>query len=310
MVGTAMARERLFALRETIARLEGKTTPERVVAPPMDGATLERKTTRRLSLGIAALDEALGGGVPLDGLSEIRCRLLVDAGAASGFAAALMSRLQAEEEEQRGRSASPVLWIGETVATMEAGMPHPIGLFHFGLARRNFFHAAPRKLDEALWLAESAVESRAFCVIIFEVRGNPAHFGLTESRRLSLRAKAAGKPLIVLRAGGEEEASSAACRFLAEPAPARPRPLPDGSELAGSIGNPVFRLTLEKSRSPAPFSLFLEWNSHDRRFVLLEQPEHLAVDAPAHSGALFSAPADRSDRTAQMGSVLAFDRAS
>ncbi|WP_075291833.1 hypothetical protein [Pararhizobium arenae] len=305
MVGSAMARERLFALRETIARLEGKTTPDLSEKSLHDR---EEVALHHLSLGIGAFDDALGGGLPLWGLSEIRCRLLADAGAASGFATALAIRIQAEQKLRSDRPYQPVLWIGDTVGMMEAGLPHAIGLMHFGLARRGFFHAAPRKLEDALWLAESAVDSGAFCVIIFEVRGNPTHFGLTESRRLNLRAKAAGKPLLLLREGGEEEASSAICRFLAEPSPARPRNLPDGSPLEGSIGNPVFRLTLEKSRSPAPLSLLLEWNAHERRFISLQQPR--PDEKPAHSGARLPASADGPNRAQQMGAVLAFDRAS
>lgn len=308
MVGTAMARERLFALRETIARLESRTTPDLSEKPLRDGG--QQRAPRRLSLGLDIVDEALGGGVPLQGLSEIRCRLLADAGAASGFTAALAVRIQREEEERGGGSFAPVLWIGDTVGTMEAGLPYAIGLLQFGLARRGFFHAAPRKLEDALWLAESAVESGAFCAVIFEIRGNPAHFGLTESRRLNLRAKAAEKPLLLLREGGEEEASSATCRFLAEPAFARQRPLPDGAPLEGSIGNPVFRLTLEKSRSPSPLSFLLEWNSHDRRFVSHKQPQRQPHKTPSHSGARLSASGDGPDRTRQMGAVLAFDRAS
>ncbi|KQV35794.1 MULTISPECIES: hypothetical protein [unclassified Rhizobium] len=300
MVGTAMARERLFTLRETIARLEGKAVPDLSETPLRN----DTQTVRHLSLGVDSLDEALGGGIPLQGLSEIRCRLLVDAGAASGFTTALAARMQAEEKVRSGRSLAPVLWIGDTVGTMEAGLPHAVGLIHFGLARHGFFHAAPRKLDDALWLAEAAMESGAFCAVIFEVRGNPAHFGLTESRRLSLKAKAAGKPLLLLREGGEEEASSAACRFLAEPAPARPRLLAGGGQLEGSIGNPVFRLTLEKSRSPAPLSLLLEWNPHDRRFAVIPD------ETLTHSGARLSASAHGPDRPQQMGTVLAFDRAS
>lgn len=296
MVGSAMARERLFTLRETIARLEGKAVPDLSETPLRN----DTETARHLSLGIDMLDEALGGGIPLQGLSEIRCRLLVDAGAASGFAAALAARIQRHSD----RPFAPLLWIGDTVATMEAGLPHAIGLIHLGLGRRGFFHAAPRKLEDALWLAETALESGAFCAVILEVRGNPAQFGLTESRRLSLKAKAVGKPLLLLREGGEEEASSAACRFLAEPAPARPRPLPGGARLEGSIGNPVFHLTLEKSRSPAPLSLLLEWNPHDRRFAVVPN------ETLTHSGARLPASAGRPDRPQQMGAVLAFDRAS
>lgn len=300
MVGSAMARERLFALRETIARLEGRAVPDLSEAPLRN----DKQTARHLGLGVDTLDEALGGGIPLQGLSEIRCRLLVDAGAASGFTAALAARLQMEEKARSGQPFAPVLWIGDTVATMEAGLPHAVGLIHLGLGWRGFFHAAPRRLDDALWLAETALESCAFCAVIFEVRGNPAHFGLTESRRLSLKAKAAGKPLLLLREGGEEEASSAACRFLVEPAPARPRLLAGGGQLEGSIGNPVFQLILEKSRSPAPLSLLLEWNPHDRRFAVIPD------ETLAHTGARLSASADRPHQPRQMGTVMAFDRAS
>jgi protein ImuA len=138
------------------------------------------------------------------------------------------------------------------------------------------------------------------------------HFGLTESRRLGLRAKASGRPLFLLRQSGEEEASSAIFRFLAEPAPAQARPLPDGSMLGGSIGNPVFRLTLEKSRNPAPLSLLLEWNPHDRRFFPVRQSADTRFpdERAAHSGAELPASADRPDRTEEVGSLLAFARSS
>jgi protein ImuA len=314
----AVARETLFALRETIARLEGKPVPALAAATREAVAVdedLPKSSGRRESLsletGIAALDEALDGGVPLDALTEIRSLSLRDAGASTGFALALTARLRAGENSSPTNRAA-VLWIGDTVATMEAGLPYAIGLKDFGLEPKGFLHAAPRKLEEALWVAEAALASAVFSVVILEVRGNPARFGLTESRRLSLRAKAAGRPLFLLRQGAEEEASSALFRFSVEPAPASARFLPDGSMLGGSIGNPSFRLTLEKSRNPAPLSFVLEWNSNDRRFssILDQQRPALSDRKPAYPGPRLSETSDRSDRPQTMGSVLAFDRAS
>src|ERR1044072_7232693 len=119
-------------------------------------------------------------------------------------------------------------------------------------SRASSSRPAPRTRKHPLWLAQAAIESAAFSAVIFEVRGNPAHFGLTESRRLSLRARAARHPLFLVRQAGAEEASSAVFRLHVEPPPAGLRPLPDVSRLSGSIGNPIFRLTLEKSRNPAP----------------------------------------------------------
>lgn len=323
MAETAVARETLFALRETIARLEGRPVPELAAAEQEvmaadDGRRKDADERLLLPLGIPRLDKALEGGLPLDGMTEIRSHLLREAGAASGFALALASRLQVgrlqvgkDEAGKDEKESSPVLWIGDTVAAMEAGFPYAVGLKDFGLQPERFLYAAPRKLEEALWLAETAVASGVFSVIILEVRGNPARFGLTESRRLSLRAKTACRPLFVLRQAGEEEASSATFRFSVEPGPASSRLLPDGSMLGGSIGNPVFRLTLEKSRNPAPLSILLEWNSHDRQFnAPVPEPERSlpAERKPTHPGAYLSASVDRPDRTKALGPVLAFVR--
>jgi protein ImuA len=317
MAKVAVAREKLFALRETIARLEGKPAPALAAAdmhalaesnPPIQKRT---KDQQRLGFDIPDLDEVLEGGLPLDGLTEIRTQMLRDGAAGSGFAMALAARLQRRDDEEN-HAFLPILWISDRVSTLEAGIPYAVGLRDFGLRPELFLHASPRKLEDALWLAEAAIESGVFPATILEVRGNPKPFGLTESRRLSLRAKASRRPLFLLRQAGEEEASSAAFRFFAEPAPAQALLLPDGSMLGGSIGNPVFRLTLEKSHNPAPLSFLLEWNSHDRRFL----PVHQSVDSrlpgerAAHSGALLPASSDRPDRQKAMGALLAFDRAS
>lgn len=315
MAQSAVARERLFALRETIAKLEGRPVPALAAAEnqALADTVLDKPRSEdalRLPLGVPALDEALDGGLPLDGLTEIRTTLLRNAGASSGFVLAIAAMLQHRDEDLGAHL--PILWIADTVATMEAGQPYAVGLSDFGLKPRLFLHAAPKKLEDALWLAETAVESGVFPATILEVRGNPRPFGLTESRRLNLRAKASRRPLFLLRQAAEEEASSAIFRFLAEPASSAARPLPDGSMLGGSIGNPIFRLTLEKSRNPAPFSILLEWNPHDRRFfpVRPSADTRFPGERSAHSGAAFPASADRSHIQEEVGSLLAFARSS
>ncbi len=312
MAKHATAQETLFALRERIARLEGRALPALAAAEQADSAAdPEGRKTKgnqpRLPFGIMQMDTALEGGLPLDGMTEIRSLLMGDAGAASGFALSLASHLKAKRP-----SEAPVLWIGDVVSAQEAGIPYSAGLRQFGLNLRDILYASPRKLDDALWLAETGVASGALSAIILEIRGNPRHFGLTESRRLGLRAKAAGRPLFLLRHAGEEEASSALFRFLVEPAPAADRHLPDGSMLGGSIGHPVFRLTLEKSRSPAPLSLLLEWNPHDRQFSLGRETGKAFSfrNPPAHPGTRLPASADRQDRAPALGTVMAFERAS
>jgi hypothetical protein len=72
MAKPAVTRERLFALRETIAKLEGEPAP--ALAAEESQALTEHNfagegggNALRLPLGIPALDEATDGGVPLDG---------------------------------------------------------------------------------------------------------------------------------------------------------------------------------------------------------------------------------------------------
>ena len=312
MAPGATAQEKLFALREQIARLEGKPLPALAAAEQTEAAALsegQRAKPRhaRLPLGIASMDAALEGGLPLDGITEIRTILSGDAGAASGFALSLAAYFKT-----RDSSGAPLLWIGDYLASHEAGIPYASGFRQLGLEPKDILYASPRKLEDALWIAETAVASGAVSATILEIRGNLKHFGLTESRRLSLRTKAAGRPLFLLRHAGEEEASSALLRFLAEPAPASRRRLADGSMLGGSIGHPVFRLTLERSRNPAPLSFFLEWNSRDRQFSLVrETGEAFSPGYPtAHPRARFPTSADGQDRPQTMGPVLAFERAS
>lgn len=304
MAKPALAQETVFALRETIARLEGKALPVLAAAKANETERVARDESLIVSTGISYLDQALEGGLPRDAVTELRSNGLRHAGALSGLALAFACLFQKEN--------TPLLWISDRMTVSEAGFPYTLGLKRFGLSVPRFFHAAPNRLEDALWLAEAALASGIFAMTFLEVRGNPASFGLRESRRLSLRAKAAQKPLFILRHGGEEEASSALFRFHVEPSHASPRRLPDGSLLGGSIGSSVFRLTLEKSRNPAPLSLHLEWNHHDRRFSLIEQPEHalLSGQPPAHTGAPLSKAFDRSHPEAPLGSVLAFERAS
>jgi protein ImuA len=312
MAANATAQETLFALREQIARLEGKALPAAAAAEQARSAAQVEKDDvhddrMRLPFGIPVLDEALNGGLQLDSITEIRSLSLYDAGAASGFVLSLVSRLKSD-----GIVEGPMLWIADAYSAGEAGVPHIGGIRQFGLDPHGVFHASPRRLDDALWLAEAALTSRAFAATILEIHDNPKSFGLTESRRLNLRAKAAGRPLFLLRHAGDEEASSASFRLLVEPAPALERRLPDGTMLGGSIGHPVFQLTLEKSRNPAPLSFLLEWNPSDRQFYLAHETDKPAAfhSWSAHPSTSFPIPADRQDRPQAVGAVLAFERAS
>ncbi|MCO6184818.1 ImuA family protein [Rhizobium sp. L1K21] len=297
MAQPALAKGTLCALRQTIARIEaGQSHTETLEA---------RGENPRLPLGVEAFDEALSGGLMLSGLNELRAPFTTDCGAASGFALAL-STLALERRDMPGL----VLWIGEAITGREAGYPHAAGLLNLGFEPANLIYATPRKMEDALWICETALEVSAFAAVILEIRGNPARFGLAESRRLHLRARASRMPLFLLRQAGEEEASSAHTRLRIEPAAAAERLRPDGVPMSGTIGRPRFAVTIEKSRNPAPLTVLLEWNAHERQFSLARTARPSRALEPALSRTPLSASAERPDRAQTVGSIVAFERAS
>ncbi|WP_438751222.1 ImuA family protein [Pararhizobium sp. O133] len=313
---STMTRERLSALRETISRLENENVPGLLKTARKGnsagfGLTAEKEeegvSGPVLPLGVDALDAVLQGGLPLGGLTEVRTVETRDAGAALGFVLALAVLCQSDRRRQPG---APILWIGQGMAASEAGHPYGCGLEAYGLDTGCCIFSSPRTVLDALWIAEAALSVPVFTAIILEVRGNPAHFGLNESRRLHLRARAGKVPILLLRQAGGEEASSALFRFLVTPARATGRPLPDGSLLTGSIGNPVFRVTVEKSRAFASLAFLMEWNSHARRFRHILPETAASYAEPAYPLAEFPASAGGPGGADEMGRVMAFQKAS
>ena len=296
----------IHALRETIARIEGsvpRTLPEAGSRP---GAGFAGPRAGHLPLGLDAFDRALGGGFPGAGLAEIRTAETRDFGAASAFTLALMAVLRA----QAPALSAPLVWISAPETRLDGGeiwMPGIAGLVG---PESPLILVQPARLADALWAAEAAAGSAAIGAAILELRGNPTGFGLTESRRLHLRARATGRPLFILRQAGEEEASAAPVRFAVAPAPAAPRRLQDGNPLAGSLGRPAFTVTLEKSRLPAPPFLTLEWNPDECRFDVRPPVPAARRAGAADPGAELPAAGDGPHRADAARSVLAFARAS
>lgn len=312
MATPALARERLFALRETIARLEQADGPSLVRRKrrwQWDAQELPEDTSApgAPENDGAALDAVFDGGVPASGLVEIRNTQTRDVGAAAGFSLALATLRQDQAE-----GVGATLWISQALALSEAGLPYGPGLKKHGLDPARFFLARPRIVPDALWMGETALGVSAFSTVIMEIRGNPACFGLTESRRLQMRARANGILLLLLRQAGQEEASNARHRLRVDPAPASERLLPDASGLDGSIGNPVFLVTPEKSKTADPVGILLEWNSHDRRFCRLD-PRPAAVEPERRtedSLPVVSLSPRRSHSAEALGAVVAYKGAS
>jgi protein ImuA len=271
MASTAVARDVVCTLRQKIAKIEGR------LAEPLEtsGAPRERGFVRAahgllLRSGAARFDEALGGGVPASGLTEIHGAATRDAGAATGFGLGLL-RLQRDSPADR-----PLLWIGTSDVFREAGRPYAPGLAErFGFAAENLLTAEAAKLSDALWIAEEAARLDSFQAVFLEIRGSPQRLDLTATRRLHRRALIAGHPLFLLREAGGPEPTAAPVRLVVKPAQAMERVTLAGP-LNGSIGPPAFTVAISKSRTSIQTAFTLEW-THDAFTERRQAKDHLAV---------------------------------
>lgn len=316
MAKPALAAEALVALRRAVKTIEERTGDGSAAAPIRPAAagweTADDHGTP-FAVDGGPLDAALGGGWPAAGLNEIRAAGTADHGAASAFALALARQIQAARARHLGR-VPRILFVSDPFARRETGQLDATGLSAFGIAPETVLHASPRKLDEALSIAELALAVEGIALTILEVAGNPARFGLTESRRLHLKARGSGRPLVVLRVRGEEEASSARLRLALTTLPAAPVRLADGSLFSGAFGAPRFNARLEKGPLPEPANFALEWNPDDQhlRPAALDEPRparHPGLPSgPPHPGAHPALPVDGPDRAQALGHLLAFPR--
>jgi hypothetical protein len=142
-------------------------------------------------------------------------------------------------------------------------------------------HVLVRRTADALWAAGEIAACRGAGLCILELRGNPRGADLAFSRRLALRARESGVPVILLRQGGNEEASAALTRWQVSPSPSDP-----GATGRKWVGPPAFAVTLEKCRGGRSGRWIMEWKSDERVF------------APFGSGIEIAA---RSSRTSRYG---------
>ncbi len=270
MATRAVAQGTVFALRHKIAKIEGRLA-ERLEGRAASPAVLQTIVSRRyggvstgeefLSTGAENLDRVLGGGLPKAGLMEIHGAQTRDAGAAAGFALALISLIQKQQAPK-----TPMLWIGTAEVFREAAFPHAPGLHQrFGIAPESILVSEAPKLADALWIAEEAARLKTLCAVLLELRGNPRGLDLTATRRLHRRAQEAGRPVFLLRQSARAEPTAAPTRLCIAPAQAGLRQTVSGP-LARSIGPPGFAVSVSKSRTALSDQFLLEWNFDECAF--------------------------------------------
>ena len=299
MALNASAQAELCRLRDNIAQLEGRLADaDRLV---LDSATQSAETSAaglrprerrgRLRLGIAALDAALGGGLALASLHEIRAGESRDGPAAAGFVLALLARLK-----EAGGMPS-VLWISEAGFRRETGELYPPGLLALGLDPARIVEVRAQNRKEALWAFEAGLACKGLGAAICEIGRAALELGAT--RRCALRARETGVTGFLLRLGSAAEPSAAEARLRPAPAPAgRIGFFPDG------IGRMAWRLELEKSRGGRTGHFGLEWNAHERCFVEKRAGRKLANPQPLSAAPLHgSSPPAGAGRAELAGDV-------
>jgi protein ImuA len=213
-----------------------------------------------ISLGEAAADSVLGGGLKPGALHEV----LAQGWSAGGFAACLAVL---------AAGGKPLFWVRPDYEALEYGALSPQGLAELGGDPRNLIQVRTRNPAEALSAASDILASPYAGALLLEIHGQPKCLDLVASRRLAFAAGESGATPILLRNGAQDEPSAALTRWQVSSAPSSARD--------DDWGNPVFDAALIRHRAGGLGRFHLTWNS-----------EHAAFDT-AHHGAVAAAPADR-----------------
>ncbi|MCP4382704.1 MAG: hypothetical protein GY798_15010 [Hyphomicrobiales bacterium] len=296
-VSARMAREAFVRLRRRIAEIEGRPSELSTAEMPVEptGMPVAHLSPQRggacLPFGVADLDQLLAGGLRRNALHEIRTEATRDSGIACGFAAAILSRLGIDDDR-------PMLWVVEEAAGREGGFVHGPGLERFGLAAHRLVLVRVRHAREALWVFEEGLRCSGLAAVLAEIRGHPTVLDLTAGRRLALRARDSGVMGLLMRQSAGVEPGASTTRWLVTPQPAAVL-----DDFAAGIGQPVWRLHLERNRAGATGQFDLEWD-HGIRSFASARPE-----TPALPRNRTSLSAERSHPAHAAGTVVAMRRA-
>jgi protein ImuA len=207
-------------------------------------ATLAQRpeSETRIPLGHPEADAALRGGLARGALHEVFARVGHES-AATGFAAALATRLAANRR---------ILWIRQDYSALEFGEPSATGLLELGLNPERLFLVCAAHAEDAVRAAADALSCAALGAVVIEIPGTPKVLDLVTSRRLTLAAAQTDVPAILLRFAAEPEASAAETRWCVRAAPS-----PADEE---NWGQPVFAAELVRNRHGRTGRWVMEWN--------------------------------------------------
>lgn len=142
------------------------------------------------------------------------------------------------------RAALPpgrILWAQDRLSRIEAGAPFLPGM------GRDMLRLDLTRAADVLSALEDGLASRAISAVVGEIHGSPRALDFTASRRLALRAEAAGIPCWLIRHAASPDASAARMRWRLTSLPSMPDP--DDPQ---APGDPRWRAELFRARGAPP----------------------------------------------------------
>ena len=237
------------------------------------GRTPERPA---LSLGVAEMDRALGGGIAPGALHEVYAQDW----AAGGFAACLAIR---------AAGARPLFWVRPDYEALEYGALHAQGLAELGGRPENLFLVRTANTAEALAAASDILACAPVGALLLEIGGLPRALDLVASRKLNFAANISGVTAILLREGAEAMPSTAQTRWQVCAAPS--------SSGKDTWGLPSFSAELTRNRLGPTGHWRVTWSPEDGLF---REPAHeqRAPNPGLVAAAVFNRPAEAKRRIA------------
>ncbi|MEK1886483.1 MAG: hypothetical protein AAAB35_02655 [Phyllobacterium sp.] len=219
------------------------------------------------TFGLDTIDRVFRHGTERGAVHEIFADAAGDAGAATGFVAALALRAAPGQ--------SLILWLEEDFAAQEHGFPYAPGLKNIGLDPQRLIIVRCPSSQDVLKAAADSLGIRGTGAVIIAPWSNPKCLDLTASRKLLLSAQQTDVPAFLLRLGASPSENAATTRWLVRSAASQ-------SSGAGALGHPVFDATLIRNRQGMTGHWILQWESEDHVFQQIEPISGDVVPAPAY----------------------------
>ncbi len=182
-------------------------------------------------------------------------------GTALGFTLGLARALLTQNRQA-------LIYLQLSAEAQEIGLPYGIGFSRFGLTPDTLVIGRIGTVPELLWALEESLACRAVAGVIVDLASHPKALDFTASRRISMRAAAAGTSAFLIRYGTGREASAARLRWHVKPGVSAGQPFD-----ASAPGQPRFAIEIEKlrlgqARQTEQHHLIVDWT--DNGFVSVD----------------------------------------